>query len=209
MFHPFSSAKSKAPKYQDSHLRGLLLEVQVPTEPIRLSEVRQLRVQAILRNIGSSPVPLDFPTSQRIDIHLLNSAGEVLTAMVGEPRFHRGNRQSHDQSTRTSCLQRNDRHPRIAARSGLQCRSFLPQISGTACPAEVHDRAVRRGVEQWSSGVMNSEQHSITPTLQHSSSCLRLPQSSTGPPGPALHSGAFAAVDRFGAGQRDPRYRFY
>ena len=60
-------------------MRGLLLEVQVPTEPIRLSEVRQLRVQAILRNIGSSPVPLDFPTSQRIDIHLLNSAGEVLT----------------------------------------------------------------------------------------------------------------------------------
>lgn len=60
-------------------MRGLLLEVQVPTESIRLSEVRQLRVQAILRNIGGSPVPLDFPTSQRIDIHLLNSAGEVLT----------------------------------------------------------------------------------------------------------------------------------
>jgi len=79
MFHPFASAKNKAPKYQDSHLRGLLVEVQVPVEPIRLSEVRQLRVQAILRNIGSSPVPLDFPTSQRIDIHLLNSAGEVLT----------------------------------------------------------------------------------------------------------------------------------
>ena len=60
-------------------MRGLLLEVQVPTEPIRLSEVRQLRVQAILRNIGGFPVPLDFPTSQRIDIHLLNSAGEALT----------------------------------------------------------------------------------------------------------------------------------
>src|ERR1700751_97622 len=79
MFHPFSSAKSKAPKYQDSHLRGLLWEVQVPTEPIRLSEGRQLRVQAMLRNIGASPVPLDFPTSQRIDIHLLSPAGEVLT----------------------------------------------------------------------------------------------------------------------------------
>ena len=79
MFHPFASSKNKAPQYQDSRLRGLLLEVQVPTEPIRLSEVRQLRVQAILRNIGTSPVSLDFPTSQRIDIHLLNSAGEVLT----------------------------------------------------------------------------------------------------------------------------------
>ena len=79
MFHPCASPKKKAPKYQDPRLGGLLLEVQVPAEPIRLSEVRQLRVQAILRNTGTSPVPLDFPTSQRIDIHLLNSAGEVLT----------------------------------------------------------------------------------------------------------------------------------
>src|SRR6266513_2265001 len=79
MFHPFASAKNKAPKYQDSHFRGLLLEVQVPTEPILLSEVRQLRVQAILRHISSSPVPLDFPTSQLINIHLLNSPGEFLT----------------------------------------------------------------------------------------------------------------------------------
>jgi hypothetical protein len=79
MLHPFASEKKKSPKYQDARLRGLLLEVQVQTEPIRLSEVRQLRVQAKLKNIGSSPVSVDFPTSQRIDIHLLNSAGEVLT----------------------------------------------------------------------------------------------------------------------------------
>ena len=79
MLHPFGSAKKKAPKYQDPRLGGLLLEVQVPAESIRLSEVRQLRVQSILRNIGTSPVSIDFPTSQRIDIHLLGSAGEVLT----------------------------------------------------------------------------------------------------------------------------------
>jgi hypothetical protein len=79
MLHPFGSAKKKTPKYQDSRLRGLLVEVQVPTEPIRLSEVRQLRVQARLSNLGGFPVSLDFPTSQRIDIQLLNPAGEVLT----------------------------------------------------------------------------------------------------------------------------------
>jgi hypothetical protein len=79
MLHPFGSAKKKLPKYQDAHLRGLLVEVQVPTEPIRLSEVRQLRVQAILTNLSDSPISLDFPSSQRIDIELLNPAGEVLT----------------------------------------------------------------------------------------------------------------------------------
>ncbi len=60
-------------------MRGLLLEVQVPIEPVRLSEVRQLHVRTLLTNVGAYPVPLDFPTSQRVDIQLLNSAGEVLT----------------------------------------------------------------------------------------------------------------------------------
>src|SRR5438093_2950320 len=85
--------------------------------------------------------------------------------MVGEPRFQRGNWQSHDQSTRRHCLQRNDRDPRIAARAGLQCRSFLPQISGTTLTPEVHDRAVAQQV--WSSGVMGNELNN-TPSLQPS-----------------------------------------
>jgi hypothetical protein len=79
MLHPFGPPKTKAPKYQDPRLRGLLLEVQVPTEPVRLSEVRQLRVHAVLSNLSNNPISLDFPTSQRIDMQLLNPAGEVLT----------------------------------------------------------------------------------------------------------------------------------
>jgi hypothetical protein len=79
MLHPFGPAKTKTPKYQDQRLRGLLLEVQVPAESVRLSEVRQLRVHVVLTNLGANPISLDFPTSQRIDIQLLNPAGEVLT----------------------------------------------------------------------------------------------------------------------------------
>lgn len=78
VLHPFSSAK-KPLRYSDIRLRGLLLEVQLPAEPVRLSEVRQLRVKGILSNLGSSPVPLDFSTSQRIDIQLLGPSGEILT----------------------------------------------------------------------------------------------------------------------------------
>ena len=58
---------------------GDQLTVWVPTEPIRLSEVRQLRVHVALTNLSGNPIALDFPTSQRIDIQLLNPAGEVLT----------------------------------------------------------------------------------------------------------------------------------
>lgn len=79
MLHPFGPPKTKTPKYQDSRLRGLLLEVQLPTEAIRLSEVRQLRVRAVLSNLSGNPISLDFPTSQRVDIQLLNPGGDVLT----------------------------------------------------------------------------------------------------------------------------------
>lgn len=77
MLHPFGSSR-KPPKYQDMHLRGLLLEIEVPSQPVRLSEVRQLPVLAKLSNLGAYPVTLDFPTSQRIDIQLLNAGGETL-----------------------------------------------------------------------------------------------------------------------------------
>ena len=78
LLHPFNPSK-KPPKYNDPRLRGLLLELEVPAEPVRLSEVRQLHVKAVLTDIGNAPVSIDFPTSQRIDIQLLSSTGEVLT----------------------------------------------------------------------------------------------------------------------------------
>jgi hypothetical protein len=78
ILHPFGSSR-KAPKYQDPRLRGLLLEVEGPSQAVRLSEVRQLHLIARLSNMGPFPVTLDFPTSQRIDIQLLNSGGEILT----------------------------------------------------------------------------------------------------------------------------------
>src|SRR5437016_13366997 len=79
VLHPFASANTKAPKYQDPRLRGLLLQVQVPTAPIRLSDVRQLRVRAILKNMGSSPDSVNLPTSQRRSLHFITRAAVRLT----------------------------------------------------------------------------------------------------------------------------------
>src|SRR5215212_8874941 len=79
VLHPFGGGAKKAPRYSDPRLHGLLLELSLPTEPTRLSEVRQLPVRVALTNTGGAPVILDFATTQRIDIQLLNAAGEVLT----------------------------------------------------------------------------------------------------------------------------------
>ena len=78
MMHPFSSS-DVLPKYEDRRLRGLILDLQVSPQPIRLSEVRQLEVKVIVSNEGTHMINLEFPTDQRIEVQLLNSADTVLT----------------------------------------------------------------------------------------------------------------------------------
>ena len=78
MFHPFSSS-DVLPKYNDKRLRGLVLDLQVSPQPVRLSEVRQMEVKLTVTNKGTHMIQLDFPTDQRIEIQLLNASAEVLT----------------------------------------------------------------------------------------------------------------------------------
>src|SRR5947208_15945294 len=77
ILHPFSP--NVVPQYKDPRLRGLALDLQITPQTVKLSEVRQLSVKLTLANLSKRPVGLDFPTSQRIEIYLMNSAGEVLT----------------------------------------------------------------------------------------------------------------------------------
>src|SRR5881296_4110569 len=76
MLHPFSS--ERIPQYKDPRLRGLALDLQITPQTIKLSEVRQLGVKVTLSNLSKRPVALDFPTNQRIEIYLMNSAGDIL-----------------------------------------------------------------------------------------------------------------------------------
>jgi Intracellular proteinase inhibitor len=77
ILHPFSP--NVVPQYKDPRLRGLALDLQISPQTVKLSEVRQLSVKVTLANLSKRPVPLDFPTTQRIEIYLMDSAGEVLT----------------------------------------------------------------------------------------------------------------------------------
>ena len=76
--HPFSSSEV-LPKYSDKKLRGLVLDLQVSPQPVRLSEVRQMEVKVTVTNKGSHMIQLDFPTDQRIEIQLINAGEVVLT----------------------------------------------------------------------------------------------------------------------------------
>jgi hypothetical protein len=76
LFHPFSRS---IPQYRDPRLRGLALELLVVPQMVKLSEIRQLQVKLVITNQSNRPVTLDFPTDQRIEIYLRNSAETILT----------------------------------------------------------------------------------------------------------------------------------
>ena len=78
VLHPLSSTE-KIPQYKNPKLNGLLLSVELPLEPVKLSEVRQLPVRVLLTNRGDHAVELSFPSEQRIEILLRDAAGQVVT----------------------------------------------------------------------------------------------------------------------------------
>jgi hypothetical protein len=77
ILNPFSSGRGR--KYKDPKLRGLVLDLQVSPQTIKLTEVRQLEIKLTVTNKSKRAVELTFPTDQRIEIYLMNSAEVVLT----------------------------------------------------------------------------------------------------------------------------------
>jgi Intracellular proteinase inhibitor len=77
LLRPFSPDAVR--QYKDPRLRGLSLDLQTTPQTVKLSEVRQLGVKVALANLSKRPITLDFPTNQRIEIYLKNSAGDILT----------------------------------------------------------------------------------------------------------------------------------
>ena len=85
MLHPFQS--NPIPTYKDPRLRGLLLELKLSPQPVKLSEVRQLEVKITLSNVAKRAIPLDFPSEQRFEILLKNSSDTVLTTWSDNHAF--------------------------------------------------------------------------------------------------------------------------
>ena len=85
MFHPFRT--EKLPEYKDPTLRGLVLELRLSPQPIKLSEVRQMDVRLTLINRSKRHITLDFPNAQRFEINLRNSANKILTTWSDNHAF--------------------------------------------------------------------------------------------------------------------------
>ena len=88
ILHPFGGGGSKSPpKYRNPKLRGLMLDLQTSPQPVKLSEVRHLEVKLTLSNHAKLPIPLDFPSEQRIEIYLRDTSEIVLTKFSDNHAF--------------------------------------------------------------------------------------------------------------------------
>jgi hypothetical protein len=85
MLHPFQS--NPVPDYKDPRLRGLVLELKLSPQPVKLSEVRQLQVNLTITNVSKRAVVLDFPNEQRFEIYLRNSTDAILTTWTDNHAF--------------------------------------------------------------------------------------------------------------------------
>ena len=85
MLHPFQS--NPVPTYKDPRLRGLVLELKLSPQPVKLSEVRHLQVNLTITNVSKRAVVLDFPTEQRFEIYLRNSTDAILTTWTDNHAF--------------------------------------------------------------------------------------------------------------------------
>ncbi len=88
VLHPFGSS-GKGPEYKDPRIRGLVLQEQLPPEPIKLTEMRQLPVTIRLTNLGKRAVELNFPTEQRIEIYLRDSTGRIVNRWSDNRAFEK------------------------------------------------------------------------------------------------------------------------
>ncbi|MEP6820981.1 MAG: BsuPI-related putative proteinase inhibitor [Chthoniobacterales bacterium] len=84
--NPFSRGE-KLTEYNDPQLRGLELSLELSPVPVKLSEVRQLKVKVTITNKSKKPITLEFPDSQRFEIYLRNATETVLTTWSDNHAF--------------------------------------------------------------------------------------------------------------------------
>ena len=88
--HKESPAASQAAAANlKTNAQGLAVEVRTAPDPLKLGESRQMDVTVILRNTSKSPVHLNFPTGQTLEIFLKEpNTGKVLTKWSADRVFN-------------------------------------------------------------------------------------------------------------------------
>lgn len=83
VLHPFGGGKGEANKGNGT----LTVELKLSPQPLKLGEANRLKVTMTLINRGKKLVPLEFPTSQRIEVLIKNAAGKTIEQWSQDQAF--------------------------------------------------------------------------------------------------------------------------
>ena len=81
VLHPFGGRADK------SNNGKLSAEIKLSPLPLKLSETNRIKVTLTLTNHGKKLVPLDFPTSQRIEVLIKTGAGKTIEQWSQDQSF--------------------------------------------------------------------------------------------------------------------------
>ena len=83
VLHPFGGGKG-APAKNNGRLA---VEMKLSPLPLKLAETNRLKVTLTLVNHGKKLAPLEFPTSQRIEVLIKNGAGKTIEQWSQDQAF--------------------------------------------------------------------------------------------------------------------------
>ena len=83
VLHPFGGGKGGKMKNSGK----LSVEMKLSPLPLKLAETNRLKVTLTLANHGKKLAPLEFPTSQRIEVLVKNSAGKTVEQWSQDQAF--------------------------------------------------------------------------------------------------------------------------
>ena len=83
VLHPFGGGKDSASKNNGQ----LAVELKLSPQPLKLSETNRLKVTLTLINRGKKLAPLEFPTSQRIEVLIKNNVGKTIEKWSDDQPF--------------------------------------------------------------------------------------------------------------------------
>ena len=83
VLHPFGGGKDSAGKSNGR----LAVDLKFSPTPLKLSETNRLKVTLTLINHGKKLAPLEFPTSQRIEVLIKNNVGKTIEKWSDDQPF--------------------------------------------------------------------------------------------------------------------------
>ena len=108
--------------------KQLVPTISIDPKPLKLSEVRTMKVTLQLANSGKKLAQLDFPTTQRIEVLVKDATGKRIEQWSEDQAFQNEPTAGGDQSRRTARIHRDCGDAGLKAGQVYTVEGFFPNF---------------------------------------------------------------------------------